>query len=90
MCTTANPVVISKKVWDKLSADQQKMVREASDQSRGPGAQKSSRGRGGRFSRKELEAKGMLVNDVPAATWHGCAELTKPSSTSSRLRMIRQ
>lgn len=72
---TANPVVISKKTWDRLSADQQKMVQEAAQEA-GAFQRKLSREAAG-GARKELEGK-MQVNDVPAATLARMRELTKP------------
>jgi tripartite ATP-independent transporter DctP family solute receptor len=73
---TANPVVISKKVWDKLSPAEQKILQEAAVEA-GVIQRKISRDAAA-VSRKELEAKGMQVNDVPAATLAKMHELTKP------------
>lgn len=73
---TANPVVISKKTWDKLSPAEQKIIREAALEA-GVYQRKISRD-AAVSARKELEAKGMQVNDVPAPTLAKMRELTKP------------
>jgi len=73
---TANPVVISKKSWDKLSPEQQKMLREAAIEA-GAYQRKLSR-EASATARKELVAVGMLINDVPAETLAKMRELTKP------------
>ena len=73
---TANPVVISKKVWDKLSPEEQKILQEAAVEA-GAYQRKLSRDASA-VARKELETKGMLINDVPAATLARMRELTKP------------
>ena len=73
---TANPVVISKRTWDRLTPEEQKIVREAAVEA-GVFQKKLSREAAG-GARKELEAKGMLINDVPASTLEKMRELTKP------------
>jgi len=73
---TANPVVISKKTWDKLSPAEQKILQEAVIEA-GAYERKLSRDMSA-GARKELEAKGMQVNDVPPATLAKMRELTKP------------
>lgn len=73
---TANPVVISKKSWDKLSPEQQKMLRDAAVEA-GAYQRKLSR-EASATARKELVAVGMLINDVPAETLAKMRELTKP------------
>jgi len=73
---TANPVVVSKKVWDKLSPADQKILKDAAVEA-GAYERKLSRDAAA-GARKELEAKGMLVNDVPAATLAKMRDLTKP------------
>jgi TRAP-type C4-dicarboxylate transport system substrate-binding protein len=73
---TANPVVISKKTWDKLTPADQKILQDAAVEA-GAYERKLSR-EAASVSRKELEAKGMLVNDVPPATLAKMRELTKP------------
>ena len=73
---TANPVVISKKLWDKLSPADQKIIQDAAIEA-GAFQRKLSRDASA-GARKELEAKGMQVNDVPSATLAKMRELTKP------------
>jgi tripartite ATP-independent transporter DctP family solute receptor len=73
---TANPVVISKKVWDKMSPEEQKIIREAVIEA-GVYERKLSRDMSS-GARKELEGKGMQVNDIPPATLAKMRELTKP------------
>jgi tripartite ATP-independent transporter DctP family solute receptor len=73
---TANPVVISKRLWDKLTPDQQKIVREAAIEA-GAYERKLSRDASA-GARKDLEAKGMQSNDVPSATLAKMRDLTKP------------
>jgi tripartite ATP-independent transporter DctP family solute receptor len=72
---TANPVVISKKTWDKLSPAQQKMVQDGVTEA-GAYQRKLSR-EAAALARKELEGK-MQVNDVPAATLQKMRDLTRP------------
>jgi TRAP-type transport system periplasmic protein len=73
---TANPVVFSKKVWDRLSAAEQKMIQEAAVEA---GAYQRQLSReASATARKELESKGMQVNDVPRATLTRMRELTAP------------
>lgn len=72
---TANPVVISKKTWDKLSPADQKLVRDAVQEA-GAYQRKVSR-EASTVARKDLESK-MQVNDVPAATLAKMRELTTP------------
>jgi tripartite ATP-independent transporter DctP family solute receptor len=73
---TANPVVISKKVWDKLSPEEQKIIRDAVVEA-GAFERKLSRDMSS-GARKELQDKGMQVNDIPPATLAKMRELTKP------------
>ena len=73
---TANPVVISKKTWDKLSSAEKKIIEEAAAEA---GAYQRSLSRAASATaRKELEAKGMQINDVPPATLAKMRELTQP------------
>jgi tripartite ATP-independent transporter DctP family solute receptor len=72
---TANPVVISRKTWDKLSPADQKIVQDAVVEA-GAFQRKTSRDASA-VARKELESK-MAVNDVPPATLARMRELTKP------------
>lgn len=73
---TANPVVISKKTWDKLSSDEQKIIQEAANEA-GAYQRKVSR-EAAATARKSLEAAGMQINDVPAATLGKMRDLTQP------------
>jgi len=73
---TANPVVISKKTWEKLSAAEQKIIQEAATEA-GAYQRKISRD-AAITARKSLEAAGMQINDVPAATLGKMRELTQP------------
>ncbi len=72
---TANPVVISRKTWDKLSPADRDLVKAAVREA-GAFQRKLSRDASA-GARKELEGK-MQVNDVPAATLARMRELTKP------------
>jgi len=72
---TANPVVISRKTWDKLAPADQKLVKEAVQEA-GAYQRKVSRDASA-VARKDLESK-MQVNDVPAATVARMRELTRP------------
>ncbi len=72
---TANPVVMSKKSWDRFSPAEQKMITDAAMEA-GAFQRKFSRDAAA-GARKELESK-MQVNDVPAATLTRMRELTKP------------
>jgi TRAP-type transport system periplasmic protein len=73
---TANPVVISKKTWDAMSADEHKIVQDAMVEA---GAyQRNLSRRASASARRELEARGMQINDVPAATLAKMRELTQP------------
>jgi len=72
---TANPVIISKKTWDSLSAEEQKIVRDSVVEA-GEYERRLSRAMAS-VARKELEGK-MAVNDVPPATLAKMRDLTKP------------
>ena len=73
---TANPVFISKKTWDKLSAEEKKIIQDAALEA-GAYQRKISR-EAAVVARKELEKAGMQINDVPAATLSKMRELTQP------------
>ena len=73
---TANPVLFSKRGWDKLSPSDQQIIQEAAIEA-GAYQRKFSR-ESAETARKELEAKGMRVNDVPKATLAKMRELTAP------------
>jgi TRAP-type transport system periplasmic protein len=73
---TANPVVISKRTWDRMSPQEQKIIQDSAREA-GEYQRKLSR-EASANARKELEAKGMQINDVPAATLARMRELTQP------------
>jgi tripartite ATP-independent transporter DctP family solute receptor len=73
---TANPVLVSKKFWDRLSAAEQKIL---TDSAREAGAFHRALSReAAEKDRKALEAKGMQINDVPADVIAKMRETTKP------------
>lgn len=74
---TSNPVVISKKTWDKLSAEEQKLIQDAVTEG-GLFERKLSRETSKKF-RQDLVGKGMQINDVPVSTLTKMKELTKPT-----------
>ena len=73
---TANIVLISKKFWDKLSTTEQKILQDSALEA-GAFERKLNRDQT-EAARKELEAKGMKINDVPAPTIAKMRELTAP------------
>ncbi|MDA7419190.1 TRAP transporter substrate-binding protein [Xenophilus arseniciresistens] len=73
---TANMMLISKKFWDRLSPAEQKILQEAAQEA-GAYQRKVSREMAIK-DRKELEAKGMKVNDVPSAAIAKMREATTP------------
>ena len=73
---TANLVLVGKKFWDRLSATEQKIIRDAVLEA-GAYQRKVSREAAAR-DRKELESKGMRINDVPGETIAKLRELTTP------------
>lgn len=73
---TANPVVISKRTWDRLSPADQKILQDAVVEA-GNYQKQLSREAAGK-ARAELQAKGMQINDVPPATLQRMRELTRP------------
>lgn len=72
---TANPVVISKKTWDKLSVEEKTLLQDAVTEG-GLFQRKLSRETAKKF-RQDLISKGMQINDVPAATLSKMQDLTK-------------
>ncbi|WP_038216573.1 TRAP transporter substrate-binding protein [Xenophilus azovorans] len=73
---TANPVLVSKKFWDRLSPAEQKILRDAA---REAGAYHRALSReAAEKDRKALLAKGMQINDVPKETIARMREVTKP------------
>ena len=73
---TANPMLVSKKFWDRLSKTEQKILRESAQEA-GVYHRALSREAAER-DRKALIAKGMQVNDVSPATIAKMREITKP------------
>lgn len=74
-------VLISKRFWDRLSATEQKIIRDSALEA-GIFQRKVSREMADN-SRKELESKGMKVNDVSPATIAKMRELVKPAVDKS-------
>ena len=72
----ANIVLVSKKFWDSLSSTEQRIMREAADESRVL-QRKISREMAGK-SLTELRAKGMQYNDVSAAERARMSAIAKP------------
>jgi tripartite ATP-independent transporter DctP family solute receptor len=72
---TASPVMVSKRFWDRLSATEQKILRDAAIEA-GAFQRRLSRETAVN-ARKELQGK-MQVNDVPPATLARMRELTAP------------
>jgi tripartite ATP-independent periplasmic transporter solute receptor, DctP family len=73
---TANPMLVSKKFWDRLSKTEQKILRESAQEA---GAYHRALSReAAERDRKALIAKGMQVNDVSPATIAKMREITKP------------
>jgi tripartite ATP-independent transporter DctP family solute receptor len=73
-------VLVSKKLWDKLSPAEQTMLRDAAVE-----AGRYERGVSREFARKarlDLEQKGMKINDVPAAELAKLREAVKPTLSS--------
>ncbi|QRR33637.1 TRAP transporter substrate-binding protein [Hydrogenophaga sp. YM1] len=73
---TANPVLVSKKFWDRLTPDEQKILRDAA---REAGAYHRALSREvAAKDRQALLAKGMQINEVPKETIAKMRETTKP------------
>lgn len=73
---TANLVLIGGKLWDKLSGTERKILQDAAAEA-GIYQRKLSREMA-EESRKELQAKGMQINEVPAASIAKMREMTRP------------
>lgn len=73
---TANLVMMSKRFWDKLSAAEKKVITDSIAEA-GEYHRKVSR-EVALKDRKELEAKGMKINDVPAETIAKMRDMTRP------------
>lgn len=69
-------VVFSKKLWDTYSADEKKILQDAADEARQYQRQ-ISRERNAKGI-EELKAKGMLINELPAAELAKMREKSKP------------
>jgi tripartite ATP-independent transporter DctP family solute receptor len=73
---TANPVLVSKKFWDRLTPDEQKVLRDAA---REAGAYHRALSREvAAKDRQALLAKGMQINDVSKETIAKMRAITKP------------
>lgn len=73
---TANPVLVSKRFWDRLTPDEQKILRDAA---REAGAYHRALSREvAAKDRQALLAKGMQINEVPKETIARMRETTKP------------
>lgn len=73
---TANPVLVSKKFWDRLTPAEQKVLRDAA---REAGAYHRALSReAAEKDRKALLAKGMQINDVSRETIAKMREITRP------------
>lgn len=73
---TANPVLVSKKFWDRLTPDEQRILRDAAREA-GAYHRALSREVAAR-DRQALLAKGMQINEVPKETIAKMRETTKP------------
>jgi tripartite ATP-independent transporter DctP family solute receptor len=72
----ANIVLVSKKFWDTLSPAEQRMMHEAAEEARGYQRQ-TSRAAAGRAV-AELQAKGMVFNEVAPAEQVRMREIARP------------
>jgi len=72
----ANIVLVSKKFWDQLSPAEQKMMHAAADEARGYQRQVSRAA--AQRSVGELQAKGMLINEVAPAEQARMRQIAKP------------
>lgn len=73
---TANPVLVSKRFWDRLTGAEQKILRDAA---REAGAYHRALSReAAEKDRQALLAKGMQVNDVPKEVIAKMRQLTRP------------
>jgi tripartite ATP-independent transporter DctP family solute receptor len=73
---TANILLVSKKFWDKLSPVEQKILRDGAKEA-GDYERKVNRD-ASEATRKEIEAKGMKINEVPAATIAAMRQAVQP------------
>ena len=72
---TQNILLISKKFWDKLSPDEQKMIREAVAETRG--YQQEQTRLQAEKALSELKAKGMAFNEIAPAEYARMQQATK-------------
>jgi tripartite ATP-independent transporter DctP family solute receptor len=72
----ANILLVSKKFWDQLTPDEQRWMREASDEARGYQRQVSREA--ARKAITELQAKGMQFNDVSAVELGRMRQVAQP------------
>ena len=72
----ANIVLVSKKFWDSLSPNEQKMMREAADESRGYQRQVSRAA--AQRAVGELQAKGAQFNELAPAEQARMRQIAKP------------
>jgi tripartite ATP-independent transporter DctP family solute receptor len=72
----ANIVLVSKKFWDKLTPAEQKMMHEAADEARAYQRQTSRAAAAKAVG--ELQAKGMLFNELTPAEQQRMAQVAKP------------
>jgi tripartite ATP-independent transporter DctP family solute receptor len=72
----ANIILVSKKFWDQLTPDEQKWMKEASDEARGFQRKVSREAAGKAIG--ELQAKGMQFNEVSAAELARMRQVAQP------------
>jgi len=72
----ANILLVSKRFWDKLSPAEQKMMKDAADESRA--YQRQTSRAAAQKAVAELQAKGMQFNEVSAAEQARMAQIAKP------------
>ena len=72
----ANIVLVSKRFWDRLTPAEQKMMHEAADETRDYQRQVSRAA--GVKAVAELQAKGMLYNELSAAEHTRMVQVAKP------------
>jgi TRAP-type transport system periplasmic protein len=72
----ANIILVSKRFWDRLSPTEQRMMREAADESRG--YQRQASRSAAQKAVAELQAKGMQYNEVAPAEQARMRQIAKP------------
>jgi TRAP-type transport system periplasmic protein len=72
---TQNILLVSKKFWDKLSSEEQKMIREAAAETRGYQREQTRLQTDKALA--ELKAKGMLFNEITPAEFARMQQATK-------------